>query len=561
MDELQIAAERFDILDRPLVGVAVIREDGCVLFWNKCLEEWTGIPRADIVGTKIDNHFTHLRQPKYSALLESVFQGGPPVIFSSQLHKHIFPSPLPDGQLRIQHTTVRAVPAPGENGSYALLTVEDVTELTLRNRQARALHDKALEELELRKQTEEKLREANRKILEQQEKILEEERLKVLLQAAGASAHALNQPLAALLGSIELMEIDQDDPERQAEHMTRIEESGQRIAEIVRRIQIVRHDTPQPHTDQASGFELTQPVSILAVEDSDEDFAAIQAITAHQEKIQLSRADAIATALPMLRKKHFDIVFLDFALPDGNGLDFLARALAEGLETPAIVISAMEDPMTASCLIQAGAYDFLAKSKLTAGSLMRVIVNALEKSRLKKDIIEAQRQLAEMSTTDSLTGLFNRRYFTESLQRETSRSRRYKTHLALCMIDLDHFKRINDTHGHITGDTVLTEIGKAIKTHFRETDIPCRYGGEEFAILLPDTPPADARLVAERLREAVAGSEIHHDSLSLRITISAGIASLADIPMPSSEGLVKAADRALYQAKAAGRDKIVVYSQ
>ncbi len=130
MDDRQEFEEKFSLLDNVPMGMCVLRKDLVVLFWNKCLELWTKIPRTKIMGTTIDTYFPHLKQPKYTARLESIFEGGPPTIFSSQLHKHLIPAPLPSGQLRIQHTTVTAIEANAENGFYALLSIQDVTELT-----------------------------------------------------------------------------------------------------------------------------------------------------------------------------------------------------------------------------------------------------------------------------------------------------------------------------------------------------------------------------------------------------------------------------------------------
>ncbi|HEY9836993.1 MAG TPA: PAS domain-containing protein, partial [Vampirovibrionales bacterium] len=109
MNEIQKVEEKFGILDRVPVGACVLREDFIVLFWNSCLEDWTKIAKSEIVGKNLGDRFPHLIQPKYHHRLQQVFEGGPPTIFSSQLHKHLIPAPLPDGEFRIQHTTVTGV--------------------------------------------------------------------------------------------------------------------------------------------------------------------------------------------------------------------------------------------------------------------------------------------------------------------------------------------------------------------------------------------------------------------------------------------------------------------
>jgi PAS domain S-box-containing protein len=146
----------FTMLEYIPLGVFVLRKDYVVLFWNSLIEEWTGIKRDKIIGTKIFEHFPYLNSPKYINRLISIFAGGPPVIFSSQLHKHLILSPLPNNQFRIQHTTVTALQSV-EADFHALFTIQDVTDMTQRIQSYRKLHDHALLEIEERKRMSEKL--------------------------------------------------------------------------------------------------------------------------------------------------------------------------------------------------------------------------------------------------------------------------------------------------------------------------------------------------------------------------------------------------------------------
>ncbi len=154
MEHYNIIFEKYEALDHAPVGLCVIRKDYVVLFWNTCLEDWTGITRDEILWKDISTHFPHLRESRYKSRLQSVFLGGPPEIFSSQLHKHIFPAPLPNGNFRIQHTTVTAIPAENKQDYYALFAVEDVTEITRLLQDYRGMRDQALEEIKQRKQVE-----------------------------------------------------------------------------------------------------------------------------------------------------------------------------------------------------------------------------------------------------------------------------------------------------------------------------------------------------------------------------------------------------------------------
>ena len=152
MDAISQAQEKFNLFDTVPLGICVLQQDLIVLFWNSYLEEWTKIPRDKILGTEITKHFPHFQQTQYSTRLHQIFQGGPPTIFSSQLHKHIIPAPLPQGKLRIQHTTVTSVPALDGEGFYALFSIQDVTDVTYQIHQYRSLRDAALEAVRIKSQ-------------------------------------------------------------------------------------------------------------------------------------------------------------------------------------------------------------------------------------------------------------------------------------------------------------------------------------------------------------------------------------------------------------------------
>lgn len=167
-------------------------------------------------------------------------------------------------------------------------------------------------------------------------------------------------------------------------------------------------------------------------------------------------------------------------------------------------------------------------------------------------------KIKDISIKDSLTGLYNRRYFDEILQHEYLRAKRYYFPLSLIMVDIDYFKSINDTFGHLIGDKVLKELAGLIKGSVRQVDIVARFGGEEFAIILLNTPLEEAASMAERLRSIVQKHEIELNGHRVNITVSAGISSLKK-ETTSKDELVEQADKALLKAKAKGRNKVYVY--
>ncbi|MDH7480497.1 MAG: diguanylate cyclase [Armatimonadota bacterium] len=173
---------------------------------------------------------------------------------------------------------------------------------------------------------------------------------------------------------------------------------------------------------------------------------------------------------------------------------------------------------------------------------------------------ESRDRLIERANTDGLTDLYNHRYFQERLGKELSRAERYGRPLSIIMLDIDHFKALNDTHGHPFGDVVLQEVAKLLVSSVRDIDVVSRYGGEEFAIILPESQASEAVAVAERLRSAVRRHcFIGKDGQSIPVTISLGVAQYP-IHSTEREGLIMAADLAMYQAKSMGRNRVVAFS-
>jgi len=163
-------------------------------------------------------------------------------------------------------------------------------------------------------------------------------------------------------------------------------------------------------------------------------------------------------------------------------------------------------------------------------------------------------QVKSMAIRDALTGLYNYGYFKEALHYEVEKSRRYKTPLSLLFLDIDDFKRVNDTLGHLKGDKIMRQVGDILKKGIRQADLLCRYGGDEFVMLLSQTPQDQAMVLAERLRQHIAQSSMNRQEQALKVTVSIGVAGLR--PEMSTEDLVKEADDAHYRAKQAGKNRV-----
>lgn len=333
-NSLATAAERFALLDHAPLGQMVVREDLTVLFWNRCLELWTGLSRAHVVGRPLFDLFPHLAAAKYASRIHSVFRGGAPTIFSAQLHPYLIPAPLPGGKFRAQYTVVTGIPGELPGSFSAIFAIQDVTSLT-------------------------------------------------------------------------------------------------------------------------------------------------EAIDGHRQVLE--------------------------------------RLLAER-------------------------------------EVRRKAEEALVRS--STELKRLNRTLRERSISDGLTGMYNHRYFYQVLKRDFTMAQRSQSDYACLLLDLDHFKLINDSWGHLFGDKVLKGIGQLLNRRFRKTDLVARYGGEEFAVLLPDVSLAAAVEVAETVRGRIADHTFRYAGVAVKVTVSIGVACRCAHRTASPTELLALADQALYLAKERGRNQV-----
>ena len=270
-------------------------------------------------------------------------------------------------------------------------------------------------------------------------------------------------------------------------------------------------------------------------------------------------AQTWSDALKIFRREVPDIVLLDVIMPtiDGYKLARMIKAEAESF-VPIILITGLDDLESKRRGMSAGADDFLIKP--VAPLELEIRLNAMLRIKLLTDeLAAANNKLAELAVTDPLTGLYNRRALYEHLDREFNRSRRYGNSFAVCMLDIDHFKAVNDNYGHSMGDEVLKLVAATLNETIRRTDIVGRYGGEEFLILAPETPPEAAHILAERLRANVEENTRAAPGLP-DVTVSVGAACSATVKAETCEALVQLADGALYDAKDSGRNCCILVS-
>jgi diguanylate cyclase (GGDEF)-like protein len=268
------------------------------------------------------------------------------------------------------------------------------------------------------------------------------------------------------------------------------------------------------------------------------------------------QAKSAEEALAHLARNPADLVITDILLPGQDGLA-LTEIVRRDHGAHVIVMTGHGGLYSYEQVVSKGASDFVLKP-LRFEELVLRVQRVLHERQLASERERMLRQLQRLAITDELTQLKNARFFSEQLSMETHRAARYLRPLALVLLDIDHFKRINDTFGHIAGDRVLAKLGQVINGSLRAMDSAYRYGGEEFTLLLPETGSAEAFSVAERLRSAVAEESFFPltSGPPQSITISAGISAYR--PPESIESFLERADRAMYQSKRTGRNRVTL---
>ena len=302
--------------------------------------------------------------------------------------------------------------------------------------------------------------------------------------------------------------------------------------------------------------ELNLP-TILIVEDNKIDAKLLQRYL-HGEPYQIKFASDGEKAISRSQQERIDVILLDLLLPCKSGFEVCStlKEMENTQNIQIVAITGLSDLESKLKGIELGVDDYLIKP--VNMHILRTRVKSLVKKKALLDRLCDKYEMAVHSAiTDKLTGLYNRRYFDHFLDFELKRSSRQKASLALLMMDIDNFKQINDTLGHLFGDKILNKLGDIIKSIIRETDLAARYGGEEFSIVMSNTGMEEATDIAERMRKAI--SAYNFDITNLPTTVSIGIA-LYPSDSTSLQDLLSNADRALYKAKHEGKNRVCIYS-
>lgn len=293
----------------------------------------------------------------------------------------------------------------------------------------------------------------------------------------------------------------------------------------------------------------------ILIVDDDPDVRGAMHSFVERAGFQTLSVGSAEEAIALLKEREVDIVITDIILNGLNGLELTDRIKSDH-DVDVIVMTGYSSEYSYEEAVNKGASDFVFKPVRFEELLLR-IRRVLRERQLTRERSLMLGKLQNLAITDGLTKLYNSRHFYKQLDMEVGRSNRYDHPLALLMMDIDHFKRYNDSYGHVEGDKVLTRIARVIKSCLRTMDSAYRYGGEEFTALLPETRAEEAKTVAERLRMAVKAETFSPGpDEEVGITISLGVTEY--LLNESKSDFVQRADRALYQSKDAGRDRVSV---
>lgn len=301
---------------------------------------------------------------------------------------------------------------------------------------------------------------------------------------------------------------------------------------------------------------LTNKLSLLVVEDSDLERELLVEVLSGGPYEIYSASNAF-TALEILSSKEVDIVISDLMMPVMDGIELCKEVKSLYGNTYFMLLTAKDDREFKISGLNSGSDDYITKPYDVSELLARVnVASRIIKSN--KKLIFLNEELEKVVETDELSGLKNRRYFFKELDKESNRSRRYGHTLAVIMLDLDNLKQINDTYGHIVGDSVLKHISRIMLDSTRETDVVCRYGGDEFIILLPETTPKNAFTVGEKIRRNVANLPYKYKRTLINLTVSVGISVKTPSMSNDVHNIIESADKALYISKNRGKNKAMM---
>lgn len=299
-----------------------------------------------------------------------------------------------------------------------------------------------------------------------------------------------------------------------------------------------------------------QNFSIIAVDDNPINRLLIGKIL-QQAGYNHHILDSGEKVLLKLKEEYPDLILMDLMMPNIDGLELCSQIKSNPnfLEIPVIFLTASDEKEHILQAFNVGAVDYVVKP-FNHQELLARIKTHLELKYTRDELKKALIEVEKLATLDSLTNISNRRHFLDLAEREFRLSSRKKRHFSILVIDIDHFKKINDTYGHFVGDEAIKLVAKSTQRFIRQEDLLARWGGEEFLIFLSETPTEQAIITAERIRNKIADLSLEINEKNVKMTVSIGVATynFNDVNL---DVVLKRGDEALYEAKNTGRNKVV----
>ena len=303
----------------------------------------------------------------------------------------------------------------------------------------------------------------------------------------------------------------------------------------------------------------------IMIVDDEENILNLMQLALQNRGHEVTVCSDAENAIERIKKETYDLVITDLMMPKLSGIEFVKKAKEISPKTDLVVMTGYPTVETAVKCMKLGATDYIAKP-LDLEYINIIVERSIYKRDLEKRAAERVIEIRALEETldslkyDSLTGLYTRRTFDDMFLREADRATRYGLELSVLFFDLDDFKKINDTFGHLAGDETLKHVARIIMSELRTIDFAVRYGGEEIVVVLPETGKIDAFVVGERIRERVESTKLDYKGQNISLTISGGIASFP-IDATDAENLIKNSDIAVYRAKGTGKNNIVIFSE
>jgi len=401
-----------------------------------------------------------------------------------------------------------------------------------------------------------------KKTASQYDLAIQEEFLKKELTGRSVSAaNQLQQPLRLLQGSMNQLIQDKSASPKIKSGLASIKTAVDRITLITKKLSTppVKSKHIRLPDDQAS--QPAHGYQILYIEDANEDFSIFSHFIRGVISCSVSQAKTLEKAMELISEKRIDLIFINDILPDGNGFDLLLKLNQVRSKIPVIFTLEKHSLHKGPEAMAKGAFAYFAKEEISAENIFSIIHGTLKKAGIAREAEDARNRIIMISRKDFLTKLYNRQCFEQELESEISTSKRYDTPLSVLLVDFDHFKAVNLAHGYETGDAILTTSAVLMQSMVRNHDLVCRYGGEEFGLVLPNTALNGARMLAERIREKIAGFRFEAGTTELNLTVSIGIASYDHKPGTAVHDLTKNALQALALAMDQGGNKVRAFIQ